>query len=431
MKHRNDRNMAGKAGERGFILEDCQSSSEFSGWFFPEIQIEETSEMHDQRPSPLYDIIKKLKRRNSVSAATSAGVHPTTLLDNPRSDPWGSSEEVLGAMLDDDSNAGFSLGLTCTCQGQNNGSVERRRPSWDLRYAQNRNSVGYSSPSRYSGGSALGDIDRHHQTFDEIIGVCQDCGKSYTANAISDRRSSSSDMQVEASIHDPISPRRMKMHDWLDKPRIERLEAPRHVDALLETTSQLRILSQVSTDMDIGETERAGSIFEFLPGIKSNAGLSEKQIPSLSRPNSIGGPSSDYQDMQKRNKANALAAEELASLLWMCAHEMSLEDFGIVESDTFTSVFALVHSSDSMSGRMAGMAALDALIDAPSADDEKKAIKFANTLSGGLRSAHGHFEFLSAVSKALGHMARKNVDFVESEITRALEWLRTERSDRR
>jgi hypothetical protein len=38
---------------------------------------------------------------------------------------------------------------------------------------------------------------------------------------------------------------------------------------------------------------------------------------------------------------------------------------------------------------------------------------------------------LSAVSKALGHMAKKNVDFVESEVTRALEWLRTERSDRR
>ena len=80
---------------------------------------------------------------------------------------------------------------------------------------------------------------------------------------------------------------------------------------------------------------------------------------------------------------------------------------------------------------MAGVAALDALIDVPSADEEKKAIKFANTLSGGLRSANGNYEFLSSASKALGHLSKKNIDFVESEITRALEWLRTERSDRR
>jgi hypothetical protein len=70
---------------------------------------------------------------------------------------------------------------------------------------------------------------------------------------------------------------------------------------------------------------------------------------------------------------------------------------------------------------------------APSADEERKAIKFANTLSNGLRTAKGDFEFLSAVSKALGHMAKRtaNVDFVESEVTRGLEWLQTERSDRR
>lgn len=76
---------------------------------------------------------------------------------------------------------------------------------------------------------------------------------------------------------------------------------------------------------------------------------------------------------------------------------------------------------------------MDALLAAPSADEERKVIQFANTLSQGLRNGAGDFEFLSAVSKALGHMARgsSNVDFVESEITRALEWLRTDRSDRR
>ena len=51
---------------------------------------------------------------------------------------------------------------------------------------------------------------------------------------------------------------------------------------------------------------------------------------------------------------------------------------------------------------MAGLAAIDNLIDAPSADEEKKAIKFANTLSNGLRYAHGDYEFLAAVSSC-GH----------------------------
>ena len=141
----------------------------------------------------------------------------------------------------------------------------------------------------------------------------------------------------------------------------------------------------------------------------------------------------DYEVSLKRGRVNYQAATELASLLWICAHEMSLEDYGTVESETFTSVFKLVHSKGNIDQRMAGIAALDALIDAPSADEERKAIKFANALSGGLRSARGNYEFLSAISKALGRMATRtaNVDFVESEVTRALEWLRTDRSDRR
>ena len=156
-----------------------------------------------------------------------------------------------------------------------------------------------------------------------------------------------------------------------------------------------------------------------------------------------------------RQQANAAAAADLASLLWVLAHEMSLEDYGTVESQVFTAVFGLIHSSprqqqaatgtpmktvDSTTiinthkeRRMAGLAALDALLASPSADEERKAIKFANTLSNGLRAANGDFEFLSAVAQALGHMAKRtaNVDFVEAEVTRALEWLRTDRSDRR
>lgn len=47
---------------------------------------------------------------------------------------------------------------------------------------------------------------------------------------------------------------------------------------------------------------------------------------------------------------------------------MSLEDYGFVENDVFASVFALVHSS-TKEQRMAGVAALDGLLKAPSADE--------------------------------------------------------------
>jgi FKBP12-rapamycin complex-associated protein len=111
---------------------------------------------------------------------------------------------------------------------------------------------------------------------------------------------------------------------------------------------------------------------------------------------------------------------------------MSLEDYGTVENEVFSQVFSMVQSNEN-TRRMAGVAALDALMDAPSADDEKKAIKFGNNLKYGLQASHGDYEFLSAVSRALGHMATRaaNVDLVESEVTRALEWLGTERSGRR
>jgi hypothetical protein len=254
----------------------------------------------------------------------------------------------------------------------------------------------------------------------------------------------------------------MRLNTWLDAPRIERLEAPLHANELLKVTPQLRIISPLSTDMDVaGTNSTSGNVLLnlFSNAAGSNNNKNNKHLggtshhggsSSSSRHNHSGGNGgatsggspnntgnngsavSDYKISLKRDRANQQAAAELASLLWICAHEVSLEDYGMVENTTFASVFAMVHSRD-MDRRMAGVAALDALIDAPSADEEKKAIKFANTLSGSLRSAQGDYEFLSAVSKALGHMATRtaNVDFVESEVTRALEWLRTERSDRR
>ena len=225
-------------------------------------------------------------------------------------------------------------------------------------------------------------------------------------------------------------------------------DVPQHAQALLLVTPQLRFISAASTDMQgtargpnlptnvlvqiiqaaVDRTTGGGS-----GGGSSGIGSHTTNLGSSDAMNSSNYDILDeYQRTLIRDRSNQLAAAELASLLWVLAHEMSLEDYGVVESQVFTAVFALVHATDPVR-RMAGLAAIDALLAAPSADEERKAIKFANTLSNGLRSAHGDFEFLSAVCTAVGHMVTRtaNVDFVESEVTRALEWLRTERSDRR
>jgi hypothetical protein len=213
-------------------------------------------------------------------------------------------------------------------------------------------------------------------------------------------------------------------------------DEPQHAVALLQATPQLRFLSAASTDMQgAGNTASHKNLLSFVfPTAQDSGGTStNKDSPTSSKgTGGTGGSLTDYRASLVRDRANRQAAAELASLLWVLAHEMSLEDYGTVESEVFTAVFALVHAADD-ERRMAGISAIDFLLTAPSADEEKKAIKFANTLSNGLRAAHGNFEFLQALSVALGHMANRtaNVDFVESEVTRALEWLRTERSDRR
>ena len=213
-----------------------------------------------------------------------------------------------------------------------------------------------------------------------------------------------------------------RSHSFLDSPPSAKGDDPQHAQALLQCTPQLRHLTRDSSDL-----QRLG----LLSSSRSLFGVFHQASPSGDS-SGVREGNSEYRTSLMRDRANQQAASEMASFLWVLAHEMSLEDYGIVESEVFKSVFALVHAKE-LERRMAGMAALDALIDAPSADEERKAIKFANTLSTGLRSANGDYEFLSAVSKALGHMAKRsaNVDFVESEVTRALEWLRTDRSDRR
>lgn len=375
----------------------------FDSTYFPEVFDSDTGPGSSYE-SPLTAINQKLRRKNVVAAAAVSG--PNMSLHDS-SDPWSSGADSFGSEdpMHEPSSGGF-----CTCRSQ-------RRGSWaGIRYMKpalfaSRPGVGTESSSfaqRRESGS--------HKQDSLTLTVCPNCGKRL--------------LSTPAAAGDRPRLHRLNSTNRSTSLNDTALEDPQHAKALLHATPKLRHLNPASTDMYGGKFTSSRHILSFIIPQQGDGSTSQKS----SNETAVSGVFlRDYRMSLVRDRVNQQAASELASLLWVLAHEMSLEEYGMVESEVFTSVFALVHDTPDNERRMAGLAALDALIDAPSADEEKKGIKFANALSTSLRSAHGDFEFLSAVSKALGHMALRtaNVDFVESEVTRALEWLRTERSDRR
>ena len=335
--------------------------------------------------SPLTEIHEAIRRQNPIAAAAAATLGPITTSTTQRisdsSDPWDDSlyKRSPSPTLDDtdlstpdDQQQLQPAGTICTCR-------------WMRRSSR-----------------TLGEQPK------SITNICSHCGKR---------------QQPPQDDKRQRAPSLGAYHNYYTSKK-ELLQEPNHAQALLQTTPQLRIISPASTDMQVaGHTTKRNVLQRMLEP------TTNKTNPTTTTPTSRSTGLLEYQQSLLKDRANQQAAAKLASLLWVLAHEMTLEDYGAVESTVFTAVFALVHSPN----RMAGLAALNALLAAPSADEEKKAIKFANTLSTGLRAAAGDFEYLRAVSQALGHMATRaaNVDLVESEVTRALEWLRTERSDRR
>ena len=364
--------------------------------FFPEINDEQSS---GTDLSPLKEIIQELKRKNVVTASAFSGSR-IALLDT--GDPWGNIEPPQ----EDSPPAPHG-----------NSRMRRRTTSlFGREFPTPKGSFGHPSPQR-SSAFPRQPMTRESSVFSEVNFDAPDgTGPNFPYQKEGSGALEGMDGMPSRS------PRQRRLAAWLESTRKE----SQHDKALLLATPELRIISQSSSDMQavVGASSNG-----FLGFLLSNSSSNGSGLDGRRR---SGGCMSEYQASLARGSANEQAAAELSSLLWIMAHEMSLEDYGTVENEVFTSVFALVHSQDNKR-RMAGLSALDALIDAPSSDEEKKAIKFANTLSNGLRSAHGDYEFLSAVSKALGHMARRtvNIDFVEAEVVRALEWLRTDRSDRR
>jgi hypothetical protein len=338
------------------------------GGFFPEID-----PVTSTLDSPIITLLEEIRRKNIAAAAASNAQFLS--IDESTSDPWDSLDDANKQQPW--SAAGLSSAVwTCTCQ----------RPA----------------PTRESGG--LLPPETEAATFTD---ACLLCGKKKQRDARKTR-------SISYATEPPLLGR-SNFNSTI-------VSDPHHALAMLQATPQLRILRPASVDMNVaGKAGDRNILFHLWNG-------DNKELTAASSTNDM----EEYKLSLVQDRANQQAASQLASLLWILSHEMSLEDYGIVESEVFSSVFGLVHSTKKEK-RMAGLACVDALLAVPSADEEKKAIKFANTLSTGLRAANGDYEFLNAVSRALGHMARRtaNVDFVESEVTRALEWLRTERSERR
>ncbi|EGB02332.1 hypothetical protein AURANDRAFT_68981, partial [Aureococcus anophagefferens] len=138
-----------------------------------------------------------------------------------------------------------------------------------------------------------------------------------------------------------------------------------------------------------------------------------------------------------------LAAYQLRRLVSRAAREMSGETFGRFEDELYSTLFRMVHHGGDVEERLGGVAAIEALVGAPSAEPETKGIKFANVLSNALKqccvgdgrggssqflgSPEGQRQFVTRTAAALGRLARRgpasSSDHVEFEVGRALEWL--------
>lgn len=112
--------------------------------------------------------------------------------------------------------------------------------------------------------------------------------------------------------------------------------------------------------------------------------------------------------------------------------------FSIINSSSFydvvtQNVFSLI-SDDSIDEKKGGVLALRELVNSPSAIPDAKTSKFCDVLSVALET-NTNFELLELIAGVLGYIAKRTpvplVDFVESELDRALDWLQGGESHKR
>ena len=347
--------------------------------------------------SPVVAICNEVRRRNVAAAWSSPLTFPMSSgssgpLTPTSTDPWENYQDPLlnTAALNEDGNIdGTNL---WNCSAVNKRSYRKR-------------SVSRASPKRGAGGTATTQSQPSNINYAKA-----------TATATAGFQSSVADSPQATTTPSIPSKLPAKLSSSTVMVASSEEQDPQHARSLLETTPQLRLLAPQSTDMN-GGSDRSSQHSFFHRVLAGGQGDSSIQASGSGTGTGTSGNTgaTGTKSMPPSlgiSRENHRAAAELASLLWTLAHEMSLEDFGAVESQVFTAVFGLVHDYNEQAKRLAGMAAIHALLAAPSADEEKKSIKFANALSQALRTAGGDFELLSSVAAALGKMARlsANVD---------------------
>ena len=145
--------------------------------------------------------------------------------------------------------------------------------------------------------------------------------------------------------------------------------------------------------------------------------------------------------LEARSEPDRLqAAYQLRRVVARAARETSGETFGRFEDELYGALFRAVHHGRTLENRLGGVAALEALIGAPSAEPEGKGSKFADVLSsalrrccegdrpsGALKENDARREFVTRCAAALGRLARRgpasSSAHVEVEVSRALAWL--------
>ena len=154
---------------------------------------------------------------------------------------------------------------------------------------------------------------------------------------------------------------------------------------------------------------------------KPKAMLTTKETP----------PPLDVLDAHERESLRALlearsepdrlqAAYQLRRVVARAARETSGETFGRFEDELYGALFRAVHHGRTLENRLGGVAALEALIGAPSAEPEGKGSKFADVLSsalrrccegdrpsGALKENDARREFVTRCAAALGRPAHR------------------------
>ena len=153
---------------------------------------------------------------------------------------------------------------------------------------------------------------------------------------------------------------------------------PSHVDGLLRDTPRLRHLSPGSAASAEDREGGRGRRGNFLGGL---LGRRDDDDGTSSSPHRV---TPDIRSSILRARSNASASSELASFITLLSNEMSQERFAGVESEVYSRVFALVQSRGTgADDRLAGVAAIDALVGVPSSDESYRAVRFGNSLSNG------------------------------------------------